>query len=120
MVVANLAIGLGWPAIMEQFSVNPNRAEKEREYIARNIESTRQAYGIETRTDTNREGYEDENGEVVYERDWGGDSSGDASDRRSIADDDATPVEYPPAGPRGAVPDIHPAATVAQFLRLPR
>jgi uncharacterized membrane protein (UPF0182 family) len=90
MVVANLAIGLGWPAIMEQFSVNPNRAEKEREYIARNIESTRQAYGIETRTDTNREDYEDEDGEVVYERDWGGDSSGDASDRRSIADDDAT------------------------------
>ncbi|MGO1950169.1 MAG: UPF0182 family protein, partial [Mycobacteriaceae bacterium] len=32
MVVANLAIGVGWPAIMEQFSVNPNRAEKEREY----------------------------------------------------------------------------------------
>ncbi|MGO1910549.1 MAG: UPF0182 family protein, partial [Corynebacterium sp.] len=43
MVVANLAIGVGWPAVMEQFSVNPNRAEKEREYIARNIESTRQA-----------------------------------------------------------------------------
>ena len=90
MVVANLAIGVGWPAIMEQFSVNPNRAEKEREYIARNIESTRQAYGIETRTDTAREDYENEDGQVVYDRGWGGQTSGDASERRSIADDDAT------------------------------
>lgn len=90
MVVANLAIGVGWPAIMEQFSVNPNRAEKEREYIARNIESTRQAYGIETRTESSREDYENEDGQVIYERGWGGQASGDASERRSIADDDAT------------------------------
>jgi uncharacterized membrane protein (UPF0182 family) len=90
MVVANLAIGVGWPAVMEQFSVNPNRAEKEREYIARNIESTRQAYGIETATDSARDGYENPDGQVVYERNWGGQTSGDASERRSIADDDAT------------------------------
>jgi uncharacterized membrane protein (UPF0182 family) len=90
MVVANLAIGVGWPAVMEQFSVNPNRAEKEREYIARNIESTRQAYGIETAADSAREGYENPDGQVVYERNWGGQSSGDASERRSIADDEAT------------------------------
>ncbi|MEJ6549477.1 UPF0182 family protein [Corynebacterium sp. USCH3] len=90
MVVANLAIGVGWPAVMEQFSVNPNRAEKEREYIARNIESTRQAYGIETRSDSAREDYENPEGQVTYERNWGGQTSGDASERRSIADDDAT------------------------------
>src|SRR5699024_8533706 len=35
-----------WPLAVEQFSVNPNRAEKEREYIARNIEATRAAYDI--------------------------------------------------------------------------
>ncbi|OLT55589.1 hypothetical protein BJF89_14960 [Corynebacterium sp. CNJ-954] len=90
MIVANLAIGVGWPAVMEQFSVNPNRAEKEREYIARNIESTRQAYGIETAKDSAREGYENPDGQVTYERNWGGQTSGDASERRSIADDDAT------------------------------
>ncbi|MGO3362616.1 MAG: UPF0182 family protein [Corynebacterium sp.] len=90
MVVANLAIGVGWPAIMEQFSVNPNRAEKEREYIARNIESTRQAYGIETAEDSSREDYENPDGQVTYERNWGGQTSGDESERRSIADDDAT------------------------------
>ncbi len=77
MVVSSLAIGVGWPAIMEQFTVNPNRADKEREYIARNIESTREAYGITDDT-------------VTYDNDWGGDSSGSASERRSIADDDAT------------------------------
>ncbi|WP_312977968.1 UPF0182 family protein [Corynebacterium sp.] len=90
MIVANLAIGVGWPAVMEQFSVNPNRAEKEREYIARNIESTRQAYGIETAKDSAREDYENPDGQVTYERNWGGQTSGDASERRSIADDDAT------------------------------
>lgn len=77
MVVSSLAIGVGWPAMMEQFSVKPNRADKEREYIARNIESTRYAYGIG-----------DDN--VTYEQDWGGDSTGSASERRSIADDSAT------------------------------
>ncbi|WP_297008185.1 UPF0182 family protein [uncultured Corynebacterium sp.] len=90
MVVSSLTIGVGWPAVMEQFSVNPNRADKEREYIARNIESTRQAYGIETRTDSSREGYENPDGQVIYDRDWGGETSGDAKERRSIADDDAT------------------------------
>ena len=77
LVVSSLTIGVGWPAVMEQFSVTPNRAEKEREYIARNIESTRYAYGIG----------EDH---VTYDEDWGGDSSGSASERRSIADDEAT------------------------------
>ena len=90
MVVSSLAIGVGWPAVMEQFSVNPNRAEKEREYIARNIESTREAYGIETRTDTAREDYENPDGQVIYDRNWGGETSGDAKERRSIADDDPT------------------------------
>jgi uncharacterized membrane protein (UPF0182 family) len=77
MVVSSLAIGVGWPAVMEQFSVTPNRAEKEREYIARNIESTRYSYGIG-----------DDN--VTYEQNWGGETTGSASERRSIADDAAT------------------------------
>lgn len=77
MVVSSLAIGVGWPTVMEQFSVTPNRAEKEREYIARNIESTRYAYGIG-------------DDHVTYEQNWGGETTGSASERRSIADDAAT------------------------------
>ncbi|WP_204265092.1 UPF0182 family protein [Klebsiella aerogenes] len=42
----SLAIGNAWPIMMERFSVSPNRAEKESEYISRNIEATRYAYGI--------------------------------------------------------------------------
>lgn len=46
MVLSALVIGVGWPAVMEQFSVKPNAAEKEAEFIQRNINATEQAYGI--------------------------------------------------------------------------
>lgn len=78
MVGSSLTVGLIWPAMLEQFSVNPNRAEKEREYIARNIEATRYAYGIG-------------DDKVTYDRDWG--SSGDAASKeqkKAVADDSAT------------------------------
>ena len=39
-------MGVGWPLAMEQFSVKPNAAQKEAEYIERAITSTREAYGI--------------------------------------------------------------------------
>ena len=39
-----------YPAIVQQFNVRPNANEKEAEYIGRNIEATRAAYGI-TSTD---------------------------------------------------------------------
>lgn len=78
MIGSNLVVGVAWPLILEQFSVNPNRAEKESEYISRNIEATRYAYGIG----------EDK---VTYEQNWGADASNDAAqERRSIAQDDAT------------------------------
>jgi uncharacterized protein len=46
MLLSALVIGVGWPAAMEQFSVKPNAAEKEAEFISRNIAATEQAYGI--------------------------------------------------------------------------
>ncbi|MBA4024182.1 MAG: membrane protein [Gordonia sp.] len=46
MLLSALVIGVGWPAAMEQFSVKPNAAEKEAEFIGRNIAATKQAYGI--------------------------------------------------------------------------
>ncbi|RRQ14619.1 UPF0182 family protein [Corynebacterium bovis] len=77
MIVAGVVLGIGWPAIMEQFSVGPNRAVKEREYIARNMEATREAYGIGP-------------DKVTYEENWGGGNPGDSAERRSIGDDKAT------------------------------
>ncbi|HMT51508.1 MAG TPA: UPF0182 family protein, partial [Dietzia sp.] len=46
LLFSALVVGSAWPLAVEQFSVNPNRAVKEREYIARNIEATRAAYDI--------------------------------------------------------------------------
>lgn len=46
LLFSALVVGSAWPLAVEQFSVNPNRAEREREYIDRNIEATRAAYDI--------------------------------------------------------------------------
>lgn len=45
LVVSVVANGL-IPLAMERFSVSPNASDKEAPYISRNIEATRQAYGI--------------------------------------------------------------------------
>lgn len=57
MLFSALLIGVGWPLAMEQFSVKPNAAQKESEYIERALDSTRQAYGLGS-------------DHVSYERDW--------------------------------------------------
>lgn len=62
MLVSSLVVGGVWPALLEQFSVKPNRQAKEYDYIGRNIEATRQAYGL---TEEN----------VTYDRDWGAGST---------------------------------------------
>lgn len=83
MLVSAGLIGVAWPLAVEQFSVNPNRATKEREYIARNIESTRYHYGL---TDD----------KVAIERDWGvpvekeGDKKAAEEGANSISRDSAT------------------------------
>ncbi|MDN5757111.1 MAG: UPF0182 family protein [Tomitella sp.] len=46
MVFSSIVIGAVYPLIVEQFSVKPNAAQKEAEYIERNISATRDAYGI--------------------------------------------------------------------------
>ncbi|MCQ9352084.1 UPF0182 family protein [Corynebacterium sp. 153RC1] len=73
MMLSALVIGTAWPLMIERFSVQPNRAEKETEYIARNIEATRYAYGI---TDE----------QVTYIEDWG--ASGASNE--AVANDTAT------------------------------
>ena len=43
LLLSSLIVGAGWPLIIEQFSVKPNAAQKESEYISRSITATRQA-----------------------------------------------------------------------------
>jgi uncharacterized protein len=73
LVLSSLIIGAGWPLVVEQFSVKPNAAQKERDYISRSITATRQAYGLTDAT-------------VTY-RDWGGDTPTSA---QQVASDRAT------------------------------
>ena len=70
MLVSAVVIGTVWPLIVEQFSVQPNRQAKENEYIGRNIESTRYAYGL---TDE----------DVSYLENWGAETVDDDT----VADD---------------------------------
>lgn len=58
MVLSALVIGVGWPLVMEQFSVKPNAAQKEAEYISRNLDATTTAYKIRAKDD------------VTYEPNW--------------------------------------------------
>ncbi|MBY6678184.1 MULTISPECIES: UPF0182 family protein [unclassified Rhodococcus (in: high G+C Gram-positive bacteria)] len=58
LVLSSILVGAVWPLVVEQFSVRPNAADKERAYIERNIEATRAAYGITDDTVT----YEDYTG----------------------------------------------------------
>lgn len=76
MVLSSVVVGFAWPLMMEQFSVSPNRAQKEAESIRRNIEATRFAYGL---TDEN----------VTYERNWGSTPT-DSKSAEAIAADTAT------------------------------
>ena len=61
MLISSVTVGTVWPLIVEQFDVQPNRQVKEAEYINRNIEATRYAYGL---TDE----------DVTYLEDWGASS----------------------------------------------
>jgi uncharacterized protein len=38
--------GFVWPTLVQRFSVDPQELEREREFIGRNIEATREAYGL--------------------------------------------------------------------------
>ncbi|MGI9123983.1 MAG: UPF0182 family protein, partial [Mycobacterium sp.] len=55
LLLSSLVIGAGWPLIVEQFSVKPNAAQKESEFISRSITATRQAYGLTSETVTYRD-----------------------------------------------------------------
>ncbi|KUJ64337.1 hypothetical protein ACZ90_57190 [Streptomyces albus subsp. albus] len=48
MVLSAVLVGGLYPAIVQKFQVQPNEQAKEAPYIKKNIEATRQAYGIDT------------------------------------------------------------------------
>lgn len=61
LLVLSILIAGIYPAIVQQVSVKPNASDKEAPYISRNIEATRLAYGISTKTAANP------NGTVTYQ-----------------------------------------------------
>ena len=75
LVLSSLIVGAAWPMVVEQFSVKPNAAQKESEFIKRSILATRDAYGLTEQS-------------VTY-RDWGGNTPTSpqqvASDRATIS-----------------------------------
>jgi uncharacterized membrane protein (UPF0182 family) len=73
LLLSSMIVGAAWPLIVEQISVKPNAAQKEREYISRSISATRQAYGLTE--------------DVVSYRDYNGDSQATAE---QVASDRAT------------------------------
>ncbi|NMH97111.1 UPF0182 family protein [Pseudonocardia acidicola] len=46
LVLSSVLVGAAWPAVLQQFVVAPNANEREAPSIARNIEATRQAFGL--------------------------------------------------------------------------
>ncbi|MEO5854061.1 MAG: UPF0182 family protein [Nocardioides sp.] len=46
MVLSSILIGMIWPGVVQQFSVDPTEADKEAPYIGKNIDATRAAYDI--------------------------------------------------------------------------
>jgi len=45
-LVAGLVVGLGYPSIIQRFQVDPSARTLEAQYIERNIQATRDAYGV--------------------------------------------------------------------------
>ncbi|MDL5157239.1 UPF0182 family protein [Actinomycetospora termitidis] len=54
LVLSSVLVGAAWPAVLEQFSVRPNANQREAVSIDRNIQATRQAFGL---TNVNIEPY---------------------------------------------------------------
>jgi uncharacterized membrane protein (UPF0182 family) len=46
LVLSSVLIGGAYPAVIQQFRVRPNADQREQVYIGRNIQATRQAYGL--------------------------------------------------------------------------
>jgi uncharacterized membrane protein (UPF0182 family) len=46
LALSAILLGALWPGIVQQFQVRPSEADREAPYLAKNIQTTRQAYGV--------------------------------------------------------------------------
>ncbi|MFS3128523.1 UPF0182 family protein [Nocardioides sp. Bht2] len=46
LVLSSVLLGMIWPAVVQQFQVNPSQAVKEEKYLQKNIDATRDAFDI--------------------------------------------------------------------------
>ena len=53
MIVSSLVVGTAYPLVIQNFVVDPNAQRQEAEYIQRNINATKAAYGLENVETTN-------------------------------------------------------------------
>ena len=90
-----------WPGVMQWLVVNPNQQEKERQYIAYNLEATRAAYKLDR----------DQRRAV---------SAQGRPHPRQAARQRGDPAQHPPVGPRHAADELPPAAGAAALLLLHR
>jgi uncharacterized membrane protein (UPF0182 family) len=102
LVLSSVLVGAAWPAVLQQFVVAPNANEREAPSIQRNIDATRQAFGL-TRTRSTSSPTPDVGGDARRGRD------------RPRHD-----PEHPPARPEQARRHVHAVPAAAQLLRLPR
>ncbi|GAB2487327.1 UPF0182 family membrane protein [Jatrophihabitans fulvus] len=56
LLILSILMGGVYPAIVQGVSVNPNASDKEKPYISRNIEATREGYGIQNYDPATRSG----------------------------------------------------------------
>ncbi|WP_347756743.1 UPF0182 family protein [Agrococcus sp. ProA11] len=52
LIAASLVVGVAYPAIMQRFQVDPSARTLEAEYIQRNIDATRSAWGVDEMVET--------------------------------------------------------------------
>nr|WP_241429100.1 UPF0182 family protein [Agrococcus sp. ARC_14] len=52
LIAASLVVGVAYPAIMQRFQVDPSARTLEAEYIQRNIDATRSAWGVDGMVET--------------------------------------------------------------------
>ncbi len=103
LLLSSMVVGAAWPLVIEQFSVKPNAAQKEREYISRSITATRQAYGL---TD-----------DVVT---LPGLQRRRAGNGRAGGVRPGHHLQHPAARPHHHQPGVHPVSAGQELLLLPR
>ncbi|SFS15505.1 hypothetical protein SAMN04487783_2054 [Agrococcus baldri] len=52
LIAASLVVGVAYPAIMQRFQVEPSERSMEQQYIQRNIDATRAAWGVDEMVET--------------------------------------------------------------------